>query len=426
MAGEHREKVLRNCRYIFTQDPERKVLEDKDIRIKDGEIAEIGEELEGEEVLDCSDRAVFPGLINLHTHVAMTVLRGISDNKRLEDWLEEDIFPAEEKLGEEEVRNGAELGIAEMLKTGTTCFNDMYFHCDAIADAVRQTGIRAVISYGLADMEDDIQDQLKKCEDFIEENADEDRITPAVGPHAVYTCSPELLKGARKIADEYAVPYHIHLSETQKENQDCIDENGSTPTEHLEELGLLGPDVVAAHGVWLTEEDMDILEERGVGIAHNPAANLKLGSGIAEIDELGGRLQVGIGTDGPASNNSLDMLEEGKIASLLQKLDDPETLTEQEVLDMMTVNAAEILGMEDRTGSIEEGKKADLFTVELGQVAMTPHYGPRGVLSDLVFSGPEVAETMVGGEILYRDGEFSSIDGEKVMEEVQDLSDRLS
>lgn len=420
--------ILKNIRYLVTQNREREVLENVDLRVENDEIADIGDDLdpEGEEILDCSNKVVLPGLINCHTHVSMSLLRGISDNKKLQDWLHEDIFPAEEEMTDEDIYQGARLGIAEMLKTGTTCFNDMYAPEEQVAKAVDETGIRAVLGEGFVDIHGDLDEKLERSREFIEKYKDHERITPAVNPHAAYTCSEEALERAKQQADEYNVPIHVHVSETREENEDSIEEHGETPTEHLNGLGLLDHETIAAHCVHLSNKDVDILKRKNVGVAHNPSANLKLGSGIAEIPELRSEnIHVGLGTDGPASNNNLNLFEEAKTASLIQKNRDPESMTEQEVLDMVTCEAAEVLGLEDSIGSLEEGKKADLITVDLSREDMMPIHDERGVLSNLVFSfNGSVSETIVNGEKAVSEGEIDRDSGVELEEmDVSHLND---
>lgn len=413
--------ILKNIRYLVTQNSDRQVLENVDLKISDDRISAIGRNLDsrGHDTIDCREKTVMPGLVNAHTHVSMTLLRGISDNKLLQDWLEEDIFPAEEKIRPRDAYIGAKLGISEMLKTGTTTFNDMYFHMDKVAEAVEDTGIRAVLSEGIIDQDagrEDIDDAL----DFVEKYQSHDLVTPGFAPHAVYTASKTALLEARDYSEIFDVPYHIHVSETKKENDDCIEETGKTPVRYLDSLGLVNDDMIAAHGVWLEEEDLDILQRKGGNVVHNPSANLKLGSGIADVPEMLDRgINVALGTDGVASNNNLNLFEEGKMAALLHKRDDPREIHEQEVLDMMTINGADALGMADEIGSIEIGKKADLIMVDLKAPEMNPVHRKEGLISNLVYSfSGGVSDVIVEGRVVVRDGELLTVDDQEVIEEV--------
>ena len=415
--------LLENIRFIVTQNAERDVLGNTDLRIRDGEIFEIGdlEASEGEKVIDCTDKVVMPGLINAHTHASMSLLRGISDNKKLEAWLEEDIFPAEGIMEEDDIYTGALLASVEMLKTGTTTFNDMYERPDQIVKAVEEAGIRAVISRGLFDWDEQGEERIEEAKKAVEKYSDHELVTPGIAPHAVYSCSLELLKEMKDFSEEHGVPYHIHVSETEKENRDLEAEEGLSPTQYLDEHDLLDSSAVAAHAAWLSEEDKDLFAEKEANVAHNPAANLKLGSGIADIPDLVEKdVNVALGTDGPASNNNFNLFEEMKTASLVHKLDDPRNINEQEVLDMATINGAKALGLEDEIGSVEEGKKADLLVLDLNDSELTPFYGKQGLISNIVFSftgRPE--KVLVDGKIVAEKGEIPGIDQEGLLEKVQ-------
>lgn len=416
-------KLLKNVRYLVTQNEEREVLENVDVLIHEDQIYEIGRGLmdyiNPETVIDCSEKAVIPGLINTHTHSSMTLLRGISDNALLQDWLENYIFPAEDEIEEVDAYLGSVLASVEMLESGTTTFNDMYFHMENVADAVEDTGIRAVLSKGLTDIEEPAE--LYEAEKLIRNYAGHDTIEVGVAPHSVYTCSENLLLDAKELAKKYDTVYHIHLSETVKENEDMKGEHGMTPTEYLDELGILDKNVIAAHGTHLTEDDMIRLQRTKTGLAHNPAANMKLGSGRADIIELKERgLYIGLGTDGPASNNSLNMFDEAKLSALIHKEEDPEALTEQDILDMLTIDAAKALNIEEKVGSIEEGKKADIVTIDLNQASMRPFYRARGVVSNLIYSfDGDVSEVFVNGELIVEGGDLQTIDRNEVFKAVQ-------
>lgn len=421
--------ILKNIQYLITQNKQRQVLENTDLRISGGQIKDISGNIEqrnDEEVKDFSNKVVLPGLINCHTHVSMALFRGISDDKELEDWLQEDIFPAEEKMKEKDVYNGAKLGIAEMLKTGTTCFNDQYAPEGKVAEAVDETGIRAVLGNGVIDIDGGMEKEIEDSREFIEEWNNHDRITPAVNPHSMYTCSTEALEKLRDQAEEFDAPIHIHVSETQKENQNCLDERGLTPTEYLESLQLMDRKLIAAHGTHLSEKDIQLMKQKNVGIAHNPCANLKLGSGIAEVPEyLESGVAVGLGTDGVASNNNLNMFEEMKFATLIQKNSNPTEMSAQQTLDMATIKAAKVLGLGDEIGSIEEGKKADIIAANLKREDMNPRYGKKGLISNLVFSfNGEVSDVFVDGENLLSEKQLLFDIHESRMK-IQDFTDSI-
>ncbi len=421
--------ILKNIRYLVTQNREREILENVDILISGSEIAAIGRDIpEGNhEVLDCSDKVVMPGLINAHTHASMTLLRGISDNKELQEWLEQDIFPAEEKLDETDAYVGSLLASIEMLETGTTTFNDMYDNMDQVAEAVDQTGIRAVLGRGLMDMDGEIEERMEEAVDLVENYSSHERITACFAPHAVYTASEQLLLEAKDCAEIFNTPYHIHVSETEQEKLDAMEEQGETPLEYLDQLGLVNDDLVAAHGVWLTETEKELLENQGGNVVHNPAANLKLGSGIADVPDLLNRgINVALGTDGVASNNNLNLFEEAKLTSILHKRGSPEDIDEQQVLDMATINGAKALGINDQVGSIELGKQADLITISLDKPSMNPVHGERGLISNLVYSfSGDVDEVIVNGDLKVKNGEVQTVKKDRIVEEASSRSSKF-
>ena len=421
--------LLKNIDFLITQNQEREILEDKDLRIEGSEVAETGdlEPGDGEEVIDCSGKVVMPGLVNAHTHCSMSLLRGLSDNKELEEWLQEDIFPAEEAMDEKDLKHGARLACMEMLETGTTCFNDMYEGIDQIVEAVEESGIRAVLSRGLFDWDEEGEKRIKEAKEAVEKYSDHSLVTPGIAPHAVYSCSEKLLKEMKEYAEKKDVPYHIHVSETEKENRDHQAEYDLTPTQYLEKHGLLDSSVVAAHAAWLTEKDKELFQEREANIAHNPAANLKLGSGIAEIPELLEKnVNVALGTDGPASNNNFNLFEEMKVSGLVHKLESPEKINEQQILDMATINGARALGLENQIGSIEKGKKADLLVIDLDQPEMRPFHGKKGLVSNLVYSFTgHQDKVFVNGEKVLEDRKVLTQDREEILETAQERSKRF-
>jgi len=422
--------ILKNIRYLITQNSDREIYENVDLLINGDRITGVGRNIPvGEhEVVDCSGKVVMPGLVNAHTHVSMTLLRGISDNKSLQEWLEDEIFPAEEKLEASDAYIGALLGCVEMLKSGTTTFNDMYDHMDQVARAVDETGMRAMLGRGLLDIDDRGDERLSEAVELVEKFESHDRVNVCFAPHAVYTASKQLLLEAKDCAEIFDVPYHIHVSETEREVNDSVEENGCSPLVYLDELGLVNEDLVAAHGVCLTEQEKIILEEKQGNVVHNPAANLKLGSGIAEIPELINRgINVALGTDGVASNNNLNLFEEAKITSILHKRESPENITEQQVLDMITINGAKALGLEDQIGSVEIGKKADLITINLDNSEMRPIHGKRGLISNLIYSFTgNVNDVIVNGEWVVRDEEVLDLDLENVFEYVDEVSSKFN
>lgn len=421
--------ILRDIRYLVTQNDKREVLEHVDLLIEGDEITGIGRRIPtgDHRVIDCSNKVVMPGLVNAHTHASMTLFRGIADNMELDRWLNEVIFPAEEELGPGDAYTGALVATAEMLLSGTTTFNDMYDHMHMVANAVQQSGIRAVLGRGLLDIDGKKDERVDDAIELVEEYRHHERIKPVIAPHAIYTASEQLLREAKDISRIFETPYHIHVAETRKEKEDSMDEREMTPLEYLDDLDLVSEGLIAAHGVWLTDEEKDLLEEKGGNVVHNPAANLKLGSGIADVPDMLERgINVAIGTDGVASNNNLNMFEEMKITSVLHKRDSPVHIDEQQVIDMATVNGAEALGMEDKIGSIEMGMKADLLTIDLNHPSMRPVQGKRGLISNLVYSfNGEVSDVIVDGRVRVREGELTGLKMDKVMEEADRRARRI-
>jgi len=390
-----------------------------DVLIEGNRFKAIGKGLEAsaEQTLDGSGMAMLPTFVNMHTHAAMTLMRGYADDLDLHDWLENHIWPLEAQLGEEDIYHGTRLACLEMIKSGTTCFNDMYWHFHGTARAVEEMGLRAVLSSVFIDFSDAAKaaEQRELSERlFRESQRYSDRIGFALGPHAIYTVSKESLKWAARFAEENEVPVHIHLSETQKEVDDCLALYGLRPVEWLEKIGFLGPRVVAAHVLHVTDEEIGILARNNVHVVHNPASNMKLASGNFRYRRLaakGGAMSLG--TDGCSSNNNLDMLEEMKIAALQAKLlhDDPTVLPAPAAFDMATVNGATALGLD--CGEIAEGKLADCMLVDLSNHRLAPGYR---LVDDIVYSADSscIDTVICDGRVLMRNGR---VEGEDEMVE---------
>lgn len=397
-------------------------------------IAEINDRIDpknADEVIDAEGKVLIPGLVNTHTHLSMSLMRGLADDLPLDTWLNDHIWPVEANLQGEHCYAGALLACAEMIKSGTTCFNDMYFFMDSVAKAADKAGIRGMLSHGMIDFadEDKRRTEFKETERIIEKchNTADGRIKVAYGPHSPYTCSEELLREVRRQANKKGLRIHIHVSETQKEVEDVSKVNGKRPFEYLDEVGLLGPDVLAAHAVWLSENEMDLIKERNVKLSHNPSSNMKLASGISPVSQLLKKgVCVSLGTDGAASNNSLDLFEEMKTASLLQKVQtlDPTVLNAGEVFKMATSQGASALGLENEIGTIEVGKKADLALVNMKKPSLTPFRNP---VSHLVYSarGADVDTVICNGKLLMKDRELQTIDEARVIAMAEEASQDL-
>ena len=437
--GRKRIDLIINGDYVVSMDADASVYQDAAVAVHAGVILAVGPQADisaaysATESLAGDGRIVMPGLINGHSHAAMTLLRGVADDLALMDWLNNYIFPAEvEFVDPEFVRIGTELACWEMIRGGTTTFVDMYYYPDVIADVVDTCGMRAFISATVIDQRspdaENADDSISKGLAFIDRwKGKNSRIMPIFGPHANYTLNADQLRATRDAANEAGVPISIHLSESPFEVQYSRQTYGMTSIELLESIGFLDGPTIGAHVVWPTAAEIPILAARKVGVIHNPTSNMKIASGISPITEmLNAGVRVGLGTDGAASNNDLDMWEEMRLAALLQKVDrmDPEVMSATTVLGMATRGGAEAIGLGDKIGSVELGKRADLIQVSFDDVHFIPTYD---VMSHLVYVADEqdVASVTVDGKVLMVDGEMRTIDTDRVRSEATALAARI-
>ncbi|MBP7733398.1 MAG: amidohydrolase [Caldisericia bacterium] len=375
--------------------------------------------------LDFSDMVVMPGLVNTHTHASMTLLRGVADDLNLQDWLNKEIFPREAKMTPDDIYWGAKLAIAEFLLGGTTCFADMYF-TDRVAHAVTESGIRANISLGMTIFGG--QDGLKNGVEFANkwQNAENGRIHTCLGPHAIYTCPVDFMKDIVKAAKDNSLGIHMHISETKKENDDCATCNGASPVKVLGDLGAFDVPTIAAHCVCLSDEDMDILKAKNVSPALNIGSNFKLGSGIARIaDMIDKGLNVTIGTDGPASNNDLDMWEEMRWVSMSAKVwGEPLKVPAAQALKLATSNGAKALGW-NNLGSLAKGNLADLIVVDFSNPRLVPVFSH---VSHLVYAvkPSDIKHVMVDGNFAVWDREIQTFDVAETISKVKEIARRLA
>jgi 5-methylthioadenosine/S-adenosylhomocysteine deaminase len=401
-----------------------------DVGVRDGDVAALGDVGSADREIDASGCVVMPGLINAHTHASMTLLRGYADDLPLEEWLEERIWPVEAQLEPDDIAAGARLAALEMIRTGTTAFADMYFAMDEVAGVVEESGLRGVLGYGIitADKgEDAAREELDRGVAFAREydGAAEGRVRTMLTPHAPYTCDDETLAEAAERARELGVPLHTHLNETAAEVDEYVAETGQRPAHHLDELGCWRGRAYVAHGVHLDEAERARLAERDVGVAHCPSANMKLASGAAPVaDLLAEGATVCLGTDGAASNNTLDMFSEMRHAALLAKLreSDASALPAERVLSMATRDGARALGFP--TGAVEPGRPADLAIVDLD----APHLAPRhDLVSHLVYAatGADVTTTIVDGKVLMAEGDVKTLDEAAVIADAQAAAERV-
>jgi len=397
--------------------------------VRDGRIERIGEPEDAERVIDAEGGVVLPGLVNAHTHAAMTLFRGYADDLPFDEWLFERIVPVEAELTPEDIAAGTRLAALEMIRTGTTAFADMYFYEETVADVVDEVGLRATLGAGVVTddkSEAELDARMEELAELNERDGDADgRVRTMMTPHAPYTCDDTRLKKLAAMADDAGIPYHLHVNETAGEVADLEEEYGERPVHHLDSLGVLDGDAYIAHGVHLSDEEIGVLAERNVQVAHCPAANAKLAAGIAPVQRLiDAGVPVCLGTDGVASNNSLDMFEEMKLAALFGKARDTDAVAvdAESTLEMATANGADAIGHEG--GRLAEGEAADLVVLDADSPNFAPGHDP---LSDTVYAanGKDVTHTVVAGDVLYDDGEFTTLDPEAVRAEAKDAADGL-
>ena len=419
---------------VLTMDQQDTLIKNGAVAVSADRIVEVGAgdalsaSYQAAKTIDARGGIVMPGLVNTHTHAAMACFRGLADDLPLMTWLNDYIFPAEAKLTFDIVYQGTRLACSEMILSGTTTFCDMYLFEEAVAQAAREAGMRALVGEVIYDFPSPnygpVEEGLKYTEALIEKWRDDPLITIAVEPHSPYTCSPVLLQKARAIADRNGVSMVIHLAETEREVAQIREKYGRTPVAHLADIRFLGPDLIADHCVVLTTEDMMLLKEFDVKVAHNPESNMKLASGIAPIPELlEYGITVGIGTDGCASNNNLDLLQEMDTAAKLHKVHtlDPRVMDARTVVRMATIDGARVLGMDDITGSLEAGKKADIIIIDTRRPHLIPLYS---IYSHLVYAvtGSDVVTALVNGRVLMEERILTTLDVDEAMAAVNRIA----
>ena len=427
--------LVRNCSWIVTQDVSRKVLRNCSVHVKDGRITEIGEKVsrDADRILDAQGMILLPGLINVHTHVPMVIFRGYADDMQLQEWLSSRIWELEPNMTGETCYWGNMLGSLEMISSGTTTYNDMYFFVEEEAKAVCEAGLRAVLSSVVLDDTPDPKlhkENASKVLDFLK-GLRNNLITPAIAPHAIYSCSEETLLWAKETADKEHISVHTHIAETKKEQADTENKRRMKVVEYLDKIGFLGSNVIGAHCVWLSNNEIKLLGKSGTKVAHCPVSNMKLAvGGTAPVPEmLRSDVCVGLGTDGAASNNTLDMFDTMRVCALLHKhsRSDPTALPAQTVLDLATREGARALGLERAIGSIEVGKLADMILVDTRSPNLMPIHGEETVISDLVYSAnrANVDSTIVNGRVLMEKRQFTALDTNRIMDNVNRVTQDL-
>jgi len=431
---------MKNCdliikgNYVLPMDAELTIIKDGIVVVSENKIVAVGKAKEVEnqykasEVLDCGNSIIMPGLINTHTHAAMAYFRGLADDLPLDKWWFDHIRPAEINFVKPEfVKKATELACLEMIKSGVTFFNDMYYFSEVIAEACKQAGIRAMLSDAIIDFPApsyrNVDEAISLFKEFYNKHSDDELINVSIQPHTVYTCSKETLIKTRELAQKFNVPIHIHISESKKEVDDCKKQHGKSPVEYLDEIGFLSDKVIAAHSVWLSDNDFEIYKERDVKVSHCPISNMKLASGVASIPEmLENEITVGLGTDGAASNNTLDLFSDMRACALLHKVNnfDPTIINAQEVVKMVTIDGAKVIGSENKIGSLEPGKRADIITINLDKPHLMPIYNPYSHLVYCV-NGEDVENVVINGKVVMSNRKIKTMDEEKVLDEAKDF-----
>ena len=418
---------------VITVDKDFTVYEDGMVLIEDGFIRYVGQqnltalsEFGASETINADGNIIMPGFVNAHTHLPMTLFSGYGSGLPLKQWLEDKIWPAEAKLTGRDIYIGSKMGIAQMLLSGTTAFLDMYYFIDDMARAIEEMGIRAVLSRAVLDA-GGFDERLKESVESAVKYKNHEMIDIMMGPHAVYTNSKKSLERVLEAANTQGCAIHVHVSETEYEVKECMKEHGMTPVEYLDSLGYFDTHVAAAHCVHVTDSDIKTMEDKGVYAVHNPSSNMKLSSGIAPVQKmLDAGVHVALGTDGASSNNNLDMMEEMHLASLLAKLkdDDPTALSAKTAIKMATIEGARALGIDEKCGSLETGKSADIIMLDMSSSFSQPQ---REYLNNIAYSmgRSQITMTMVRGEILQSKGKVLGLDLQKLNREFNICVDRL-
>jgi 5-methylthioadenosine/S-adenosylhomocysteine deaminase len=432
--------AIYTARYVVTMNARRDLIEDGAVAVRGrlivgvGKRADLEKQFQARQRINRPDAMLMPGLINTHTHAAMSLFRGIADDLRLQDWLQKFIFPAEAKnVTPDFVLWGTRLACLEMMLSGTTTFVDMYYFEDRVAQAAKEAGMRGILGETMIRFKSPDsatpKDTLRFTEQFLQQYHDDPLVTPAVAPHAIYTNDDVDLKAARQLANKYKAPLVTHVSETKTENDDALRTRHMTPTRLLESLGVLDGWTIAAHGVWLDAADARILKAHGAGVAHCPSSNMKLASGVAPVVRLLALgIPVGLGTDGPAgSNNDFDLMEEMNMAADLQKVStgDPTVLPAEQAVAMATILGARAAGLEKTIGSLETGKLADLITLRLDRPHAVPLYN---VYSQIVYAlkGSDVEDVAVDGKAIVREGRSLTLDPVPILAKAKEYGAKVS
>ena len=422
-------KTLITNAYVLDMLGDEPDIKKSDILIEDNIIIKMERDLSEEivdEKINAKNMVVMPGLVNTHTHLAMSIFRGYKDDRKLMDWLENAIFPVEDKLEPEDIYWNSYLSCLEMIRTGTTTCNDMYFGMNKAIEAIENTGLRALVAWSITD--DSIRDKVERTREYAKKyNVPGRRIKVITSPHAPYSCNPDTIKLCVNLAKELNTSLHIHLSETLDEEETIRERYNKRGTEYLNDLGVFDVPVILAHGIYISDSDIEILKHVKGGIAHNPISNCKLSSGICDVVKLRKNgINVGLGTDGIGSTTTLDMFEEMKTAAYLQKVNtmEPTSIKAYDILKMATIEGARVLGLDNEIGTLEPGKKADMIFIRTDKLHLCPDYD---VCTNIVYSanGADVDTDMIDGKIIMQNRKMINLDEKEVMRQVKKIAKRL-
>lgn len=421
-------KVIKNGLVITMNEKEE--IKIMDIVITDNKITDLVENYDGicDEIIDAKGKIVMPGLINCHTHMGMSIFKATNDNLNLDDWLNKKIWPIEDNMTSEDIYYTTLLTIIEMIKTGTTCSNDMYFGCDGSLKALKETKFRCMFSRCLMDSDNKGEEHIDEFIKLYNENKDNNLIKWAVTPHAIYTCSEDYLKKCSDLALKLNIPLHMHFCENKSEVNGIINKYNIDPVKVLEKTGMFRNKLILAHSTFISDDGLGILKDKDVSFVHNPLSNLNLGCGIADVTKYKNYINISLGTDGQGSGNNMNMFYHMSLVDLLQKgkYEDPTIFSSYEVLKMATINGAKALGLQNEIGSIEIGKKADIIILDLNKPVSYPTVD---LVPNIVHNVNEtnIDTTIINGEILYKNHKLNiDIDEKNLHNKINEIINRLS
>lgn len=421
-------KVIKNGQ-VISMDSNRDKIENIDIVIKDDKIIDIVKDYNGEydELIDATNKIILPGLINAHTHLGMSMFKATNDSLTLMEWLEDKIWPIEDNMTDDDTYYSVLMALIEMIKTGTTCSNDMYFNCDGALKAIKKMKVRSVFTRTLADINGDGESRIDEFKRIYNENKDNPLITFTIAPHAFYTCNEEYLKRCSELAMKLNLPVHMHYNENRGEIEQTTKEYGKSPLEVLKSTNLINNKLILAHATFITDEELNAFKDKDISFVHNPLSNLNLGCGVADITKYRNYVNVCLGTDGVGSGNNLNLFYHMSITDLLQKgkYEDPTVFNSYEVLKMATINGAKALGLSNKIGSIEVGKQADIIMLDMNNILTEPNVD---IINNIVHNAfNNVDMTMINGEILLKDKKLClNINEKELINKIYEIIGRLS